>query len=247
MFLDGASPLNRRLYEGDQFSFACHSGLACYNTCCRNKHLPLTPYDVMRLKNALGLHSDDFLARYTLYTTDPRSGFPVLSLKMGDDSDKVCPFVGPEGCRVYDDRPMACRLFPLGRSVGNRGETKKGEVCFYLLETPYCLGTKEKRIWTVKEWVNDQGLRPYTSMSDSMVHLLLHPRRKGNDRLDDLQIQKLFVACYNVDVFRDFVFKTAFFELFGVAENTRAAIQSDDQALLKLGLAYLKRTLFPKS
>ena len=37
--------------------FRCHPGLACFNSCCRNKRLTLLPYDVLRLSRALGRSS----------------------------------------------------------------------------------------------------------------------------------------------------------------------------------------------
>jgi hypothetical protein len=71
MFLEEMPAREKLLGLRDSFAFRCHEGLSCFNTCCRNKLLPLTPYDVLRLKVALGLHSDDFLQRYTAYSIDP--------------------------------------------------------------------------------------------------------------------------------------------------------------------------------
>ncbi|MBW2118939.1 MAG: YkgJ family cysteine cluster protein [Deltaproteobacteria bacterium] len=116
MFLESAPSPEKCLDLKDTFAFSCHKDLACFNACCRNKYLPLIPYDILRLKKARNLHSDEFLTRYTVYRLDHDSGFPIISLKMGDAPEKACPFVTPEGCSVYNDRPMACRLFPLGRS-----------------------------------------------------------------------------------------------------------------------------------
>jgi hypothetical protein len=39
----GGQMEGRRLEPGEGFSFACHSGLACFNTCCAAKRLPLFP------------------------------------------------------------------------------------------------------------------------------------------------------------------------------------------------------------
>ncbi|MBW1703330.1 MAG: YkgJ family cysteine cluster protein [Deltaproteobacteria bacterium] len=218
--------------------------LACFNTCCRNKHLPLTPYDILRLKTALKIHSDEFLSQYTVYSLDQDSGFPIISLGMGDAPQKACPFVTPEGCRVYNDRPMACRLFPLGRSSGiSRGSMTKEEF-YYLLDIPGCLGIDEKQIWSVEAWQDNQGLLPYMEINDRMLELVLHARRDRTKPLDESQLQKVMVACYNLDVFREFVFKTGFLELYEIDEKTRSKINDDDTALLNLGFAYLGRALF---
>ena len=243
MFLDTPPPAEKRLGLTDTFSFSCHSRLSCFNSCCRNKHLPLTPYDIVRIRKDLGLHSDAFLERYTLYRLDPNSGFPILSIRMGDKEGQ-CPFVGPDGCTIYNDRPTACRLFPLGRSSGiRRGGTAREEF-FYLLDTPGCRGVKEKKVQSIEEWRDEQGLVPYIEMNDKMLGLLFHPNRDGTRHLDQRQQQKVMVACYNIDLFREFVFKTRFLDQYETDSETRNAVAQDDVALLTLGFTYLDGTLF---
>ena len=243
MFLDAPPPAEKRLDLTDTFSFSCHSRLSCFNRCCRNKHLPLTPYDIVRIRKDLGLHSDDFLERYTLYRLDPHSGFPILPIRMGDREGQ-CPFVGFQGCTIYNDRPTACRLFPLGRSSGiSRGGTAREEF-FYLLHTPGCRGVKEKKVQSVVEWRDEQGLLPYIEMNDKMLGLLFHPNRDGTRHLDQRQQQKVMVACYNIDLFREFVFKTGFAEQYKIDKETVKRVMESDAALLTLGFSYLDGTLF---
>ena len=245
MLLDSVPPPEQRLDTMDTFIFSCHSDLACFNRCCRNKHLPLTPYDVLRLKTALGHLSDDFLSKYTLYSLAPDSGFPIISLRMGDDPDKVCPFVGRNGCRVYKDRPTVCRLYPLGRASGKKQGQAVGDAFFFKLDTPACLGVKEKEVCTVEEWMEEQGLIPYITMNDKMLGILFHPKRVRTTPLNEGQIQKVMVACYNLDLFREFIFKTRFLESFEVDEDIRSKIGADDAGLLDFAFNYLDRTLFP--
>ena len=108
------------------------------------------------------------------YQLDPDSGFPIISIKMGDDTEARCPFVTPDGCSVYHDRPTACRLYPLGRAAGRSGTQEEWEGFFFVMDTPGCLGTKEKKIWTVEEWLGNQGLLPYIKMNDSMLNIVFH-------------------------------------------------------------------------
>ena len=243
MFLDAPPAAEKRLGLADTFSFSCHNALSCFNRCCRNKHLPLTPYDILRMRKGLGLHSDDFLERYALYRLDPMSGFPILSVRMRD-GDGQCPFVGSEGCTIYHDRPTACRLYPLGRwsGLGQNGAPPKA--FFHLMDTPDCQGIKEKKVQTVAAWQEDQGLRPYMDMNDRMLALLFHPKRDRAVHLNERQQQKVLVACYNVDLFREFVFKTGFLETYRIENPTRIEVMEDDSALLNLGFAYLCKTLF---
>jgi len=238
MFLDSPPPAEKQLGLTDTFHFSCHDGLSCFNSCCRNKHLPLTPYDILRMRKALGLHSDDFLERYALYRPDPLSGFPVLSLRMGDGEGE-CPFVSPEGCAVYHDRPTACRLYPLGRSSGVGQGREFREEFFYLLDTPGCEGIKASTIQSVSAWLKAQGLGPYIEMNDRMLGLLFHPGRDRSAHLNQAQQQKVMVACYNIDLFREFALKTGLLK-----GSMQESVMEDDSTVLVLGFAYLDKTLF---
>jgi hypothetical protein len=242
MFTQRLPAREARLGPGDTFSFSCHSGLACFNACCRNKHLPLTPYDVLRLKQGLGLSSDAFLAAHTLYWTDPETGFPSVCLRMGEAPERACPFVSAQGCRVYEDRPTACRLYPLARAASGRAGPA-GRSFAYLLDTPGCLGRAEGRSWRVEAWMENQGLGPYIRMNDRMLDLVFHPDRTAGEPLDERQVQTVIVACYNLDVFRRFVFDTGFADAARLNEATRERVALDDTALLELGMAYLRRVL----
>jgi Fe-S-cluster containining protein len=103
-----------RLNEKSEFRFACHPGVPCFNDCCGDVNIFLTPYDIIRLKNNLGIPSGEFLSEYTVSPFDKNLKYPVILLKMNDDEKKSCPFVGENGCGVYEDRPWACRMYPLG-------------------------------------------------------------------------------------------------------------------------------------
>jgi len=243
MFLESPPPDEDQLKPDDTFHFSCHSELPCFNTCCRNKHLPLTPYDILRIKSSLGIHSDDFLARHVVYRPDPESGFPILSIKMLQEN-AVCPFVTPEGCAVYHDRPTACRLYPLGRSSGIDPKKSKPEEFYSLLHITRCDGLKEDIAWTVAQWVKNQGLLPYIDMNDKMLDILFHPRRDPSTPIVESQQQKVMVACYNLDMFREFVFETPFLKQFEVDDDTAHRVKTDDAALLTLGFAFLKKALY---
>lgn len=245
MFLTHDLERADRLKPGETFNFSCRKGLACFNRCCRKKHLPLTPYDVVRLRKALNLHSDDFLARYAVFRIDADSGFPILSLKMLEKGENLCPFVSSEGCGVYNDRPSACRLFPLGWSAGVGGANGEWEEFYFLQEIPGCLGGKEPAAQRLESWLEGQGLGPYVRMNRKMGDLLFHPKRDSKRPLDERQLQKVMVACFNPDVFREFVATPGFLSRYPLDEETIGRVKQDDEALLTLGFAYLSRALFP--
>ncbi len=236
--------MHERLELTDTFHFSCRKELGCFGSCCRNRDLILTPYDVLRLKNNLRVHSDDFLTRHTQYRLDPSSGFPLISIKLGPAPEKLCPFLIPDGCSVYEDRPTVCRLFPLARVSGFEQDSTSHNEFFYTLPAPGCLGMMEERLLTVERWLLEQGMDPYRAVNDNMLHLLFHPRRSRDRALNEKQLRKIFVSLYNLDVFREFIFKTNFMDVFPVDTQTRSLIEKDDEQLLKLGFSYLRIDLF---
>jgi Fe-S-cluster containining protein len=153
--------------QGREFRFACHPGVPCFNECCADLRLVLTPYDIMRLKNRLGLSSGDFLDRYTESSTEPESRFPQVRLKMTDGPGRPCPFVTSRGCSVYEDRPGACRIYPVGR-----GSARGGREMFFLVREKHCRGFEQDRSWDVEAWTSDQGLVDYHRSNDRWMEII---------------------------------------------------------------------------
>ena len=85
----------------NRFKFKCHPGVSCFTKCCRGINIILTPYDVILLKNRLGLSSEEFLAIYTEPHSMEKTDLPVVTLKLLDDGQKCCPFVRDDGGSVY--------------------------------------------------------------------------------------------------------------------------------------------------
>lgn len=228
---------------GDEtFCFACHAGLACYTRCCANPGLLLTPYDILRLRRRLGLCSDAFVDRHAHVFADPVTGLPLVRLRMTDDGARCCPFLGLDGCAVYPDRPSVCRLYPLARASSGRGGGVQER--YYLVREPECLGFEEGPSWTVASWMESQELGDYNTMNDDFV-LLSAPRgSRGGPPLTDRQRQMYFMACYDLDRFRDFVFQSSFLDRFEVGEPVRERIRSDDARLLTFGMRWLRFALF---
>ena len=104
----------RQIGEKDTFSFRCYPGIGCYNRCCRNLNLFLYPYDVLRLKNALDISSDEFLDRYVDVVLRSNNFFPEVLLRMADNPEKTCPAWKKRD--AYDFMRLArCELFFLIR------------------------------------------------------------------------------------------------------------------------------------
>ena len=50
--------------------------------------------------------------------------------------------------------------------------------------------------------------------------------------------------CYNIDKFKDFVFKSTFLERYDLPEDRIQQIKADDIKLLEFGFEWLKATFF---
>jgi len=115
-----------------KFKFRCHKGIKCFTKCCSNIDIMLTPYDVLKLKDRLGISSGEFLDEYTMMRVDDKSSHPYAYLKMGDNEERTCPFLlGPvEGCSVYTDRPVSCRYYPIGQGTVKKREGEEMEIVY---------------------------------------------------------------------------------------------------------------------
>ncbi|MEW5913057.1 MAG: YkgJ family cysteine cluster protein [Thermodesulfobacteriota bacterium] len=226
-----------QLQLDDDFTFACHKGLQCYTSCCRDVNIMLTPYDVLRMKKALGLTSSEFLEKYTSLVQVPRKALPLVQFKMDEEHGKKCFFVGPGGCAIYPHRPWACRMFPLDEhALGGFQVAVTGQRCHGLVQGD---------AWKVREWLKDQGATQSKEMDGSYESLVSHEWMQNLGEMDNPKVQQMILlALYDLDRFRDFVLKSSFLERFDLDEDTIFAAKTDDVALLDLGYAWVRFGLF---
>jgi Fe-S-cluster containining protein len=230
--------------EGDSFSFACHPGVTCFTECCRDLNLVLTPYDLLRLRKALNLNSSDLLDQFTIIKPNEHNGFPAVGLKMNDDERRTCPFVTPSGCRIYNDRPGACRIYPIGRASSRTQGQEGAREFYFVVREAHCQGFQESRSWTVTGWSEDQGLAPYSVFNDLWTEIITHKGTRISAEAVEQKLQMFFMASYNLDQFRQFVFKSSFLRRFTIPEETVKKIETDDEELLKLAIQWLKFFLY---
>jgi Fe-S-cluster containining protein len=124
--------------------------------------IPLGPYEVARLARNRGVSTTEFLATYAT-----QSG---TALRSRDDG--ACVFLEERGCGVHADRPLACRLYPLGRIVGANGVEYFVEVEPHP-ETEGVYGADG----TVSDYVTMQGIDAYTGAADLYHGVLVRVAR----------------------------------------------------------------------
>lgn len=232
----------RRLCAKEAFSFRCHPGLLCFTDCCRQLELALTPYDVLRLKNNLGLTADDFLEQYCLIERHEDEPFPKVFLGMNNDEQGTCPFVEKSGCKVYDDRPGACRAYPVGRAAFQTTDGKFHDF-HVLLTEPHCQGFSESASQSVAQWTKAQGLDEYNTMNDETM-VILHHQNAQTQQFSKEQLDAFMLALYRLDAFRKYVLAPENKRKADLTPEEQEKIAVDDKALLLFSIRWLKNELY---
>ncbi|GAB6095258.1 hypothetical protein JCM14469_15100 [Desulfatiferula olefinivorans] len=135
------------------FGYACARCL----TCCRFKTIQLNPYEVARMARNLEISTTDFISRFT------EKGGTVLR----SNADGTCVFLDADGCSVHADRPLVCRLYPLGRHVGFDGEEEFSRIS----PEDGCRG-RYHETGTVETYLDEQGAFPFMHAADRYLDLL---------------------------------------------------------------------------
>ncbi len=233
-----------RLSGKDPFQFRCHPGIACFNACCANIEILLTPYDMLRLRKRLGLSAEEFLFQYATLHTLTKGQLPVALMRMDPETGK-CPFVTPEGCSIYADRPVTCRYYPIGLALMHKQNRAGEEEFFFLIKEDFCKGHEEAKKWTVDAWRADQGADGYDEQNRGWMEIILKRRSVGDAVQTSIYVSEFFyMAATNPDAFRRFVFESSFQERFHVDPETLARIREDDAALTEFAFAWLGSVLF---
>jgi uncharacterized protein len=220
------------LKEDSKFEFHCHEGLDCFKKCCRDINIFLTPFDVLRAKNFLGISSGEFLEKYTLKVHAPHSGFSLVQIKMSEENDLKCPFITSKGCKVYQERPWSCRIAPVDMLGGGKYS--------FVFESSRCHGLNETKTQTIKEWVLDQGLEIYEEMEKGFSEITRYLKLTGEQEVDEKLTELFFTACYDLDQFRNLLVNNPFLlkkmDLDGDAIDK---IMNDDVQLMRFGFELL--------
>ena len=240
------SPVVPTLLESTAtIQFRCHKGIACFNACCKNIDITLTPYDVLRLKGRLGLSSGEFLVKYT--TPFEMGQGDIAGIKMLPAENTIqCQFMTDEGCSVYEDRPTACRYYPAALlSLRNQNEYTDREA-YALVKEDQCLGHNEPRTLTIAEYRKEQGVEEYDEQSRGWRQLILKKKSTGPTvgKPSKRSLQLFFMACYDIDRFREFVSSPSFNEVYDLPTELKEKIQNDDVELLQFGYSFLRQVMF---
>ncbi|MEW6512999.1 MAG: YkgJ family cysteine cluster protein [Pseudomonadota bacterium] len=240
------SPVVPNLIEADHvIQFSCHKGIGCWNACCANIDISLTPYDIIRLKNRLGISSPQFLRDYTVPYEMDKDGIAGVKFRPVEGGT-ACRFMKPEGCGVYEDRPTACRYYPVALLSMRRQDEYTDTQSYALVKEDHCKGHEVDRKLTIADYRKEQGVEEYDELARGWRQLILKKKSSGpaigTPSMKSRQLY--FMACYDIDTFRDYVESEVFQELFALTKEDWEKILSTDTELMLFAFRYLKQVLF---
>jgi hypothetical protein len=152
--------------RAEAFSYACNR---C-SLCCQGKVIQVNPYEIARLAGRLGVSTAEFRARWT----EDGAG-AHLTRRAEDDT---CSFLGPQGCTVHPDRPLVCRIYPLGRQVAADGTERWS----HLAPHPRTLGVYAKD-GTIADYLAAQDAADFMQATDDYTAWL----RRAYEVIDEAE------------------------------------------------------------
>jgi Fe-S-cluster containining protein len=234
------------ILEDDQaFCFRCDPQLSCFNLCCADLNLVLSPYDVLMLRKGLEIESRPFLENYTRIAIDPETGFPEVSVAMREDAVKSCPFVTETGCRVYRHRPGACRMYPVGRGA-RVAETGQIAEQFVLMREEHCLGFQSDIRWTAQTWQADQELEAYNRSNDLYLRMVDAWRKKARP-LGREQFGIAILALYRTDAFQRYVQAKGLLDRTWLSQTQKDSILQNEAECLAFAMRWLQSVILSRS
>ena len=242
----GESPVMPELLEGTTtIQFQCRKGIDCWNACCSNIDISLTPVDILRLSRRLDISTTEFLMQYTFpYELEP-NGIAGVKFKPVENGS-ACQFMRPEGCDVYSDRPTACRYYPVALLSMRRSDETTDRSAFALVKESHCHGHNEPRQISIEDYRQEQGVVEYDELGRGWRQLVLKKKSSGPTigAPSKRSLQLWFMACYDLDRFRDFIASTAFNDVYDIPWDEMQKILSTDDELMLFAFRFLRQTMF---
>ncbi len=238
------SKVPKKLDLSSRIQFQCHPGVSCFNACCKQADVTLTPYDVIRLKDRLAMGSSEFLKAHTAPFQMDQDGVPGIKLRT--DNSGACLFVTDEGCSVYQDRPTACRYYPLGHMAIKEADAKQDEACYFLIKEDHCKGHEEDKTQTIAEYRKELDIIDYDGHNKEWLQIMLKKRSAGPNvgQLPEASLQLFFMASFDMDRFRRFVMSEQFRASYAIDNATHEVLEKEDLALMQFGVRFMKQAFF---
>ncbi|HUI46166.1 MAG TPA: YkgJ family cysteine cluster protein [Nitrospirota bacterium] len=149
-----------RILSGSDFiQLSCGVNGCSSNCCTKSAPIVLNPYEIALICRESNLSYEDLL---DIVDTGRARSFPLVMLPR----DPHCHFWTGKGCRIYRGRPLACRLYPLGR-VFDQGESH-----LVMPELNICSGLSSSPVKTVADYLRDQDTAVLIQMADRWIEFV---------------------------------------------------------------------------
>jgi hypothetical protein len=132
-------------------------------------------------------------------------------------------------------------MYPLGLASPRDKEAKD---FYFVMKEDVCRGFEETPTWTVREWIEDQGMGAYDEFGRLFKEITLHKYFSDGRKLTPERMEMFYMACYDLDSFRRFVFGSSFLKRFEIEDDLLKEIREDDEELLRFAFRWLKLALF---
>ena len=240
------SPVMPTTMEGSAtLQFQCRKGIACWNACCSNIDISLTPYDIVRLKARFELASHEFLTRYTVPYEMEKDGIAGVKLNPVDGGT-ACRFMTEAGCSVYEDRPTACRYYPVALLSMRKQDEAFDRQVYAIVKEDHCLGHAEPCTQAIDDYRRAQGVTEYDELAHGWRQLILKKKSSGPTvgKPSKRSLELFFMVCYDIDRFRAFVASEGFATIYDLPPDEMRETLEDDVRLLQFGFRFLRQVLF---
>lgn len=137
-------------------------------TCCHGNQVLLNPWELRNLAEAKNISIETFINDFCELNG--------IRLKFQGEKDyrgkKACNLYRSDfGCSVHEGRPLACRLFPLGRQI------QYGEVHYMHQGTtfpclPACSEVEQLPLMRVEDYLSDQKTSTFEVAQDAYLEIM---------------------------------------------------------------------------
>ena len=137
-------------------------------TCCFGNQVLINPWELAALANEKNISSRDFRDQYC-----DLNGIRLLfNGVVGFKNQKSCSlYIENKGCSVHNGRPLACRLFPIGRQI----QENKSTYFFQGTNFPClngCPEVTELPLLSVEDYLKGQNTQIFEEAQDAYLELV---------------------------------------------------------------------------
>lgn len=152
------------LHLSDQLPLTCSRK----GTCCFGNQVLINPWELAALANEKNISSRDFREQYC-----DLNGIRLLfNGVVGFKNQKSCSqYIESKGCSVHNGRPLACRLFPIGRQI----QENKSTYFFQGTNFPClngCPEVTELPLLSVEDYLKGQNTQIFEEAQDAYLELV---------------------------------------------------------------------------